>query len=404
MHILFTAYEFVTERKPCGGFGHYLANIATILSEHGHKVTILLLTDHNCDFEWKRNVRVIAFKYEYVSKGLHIEKYIDQILDTDIAHYVNKSLAFQIKIKEIHKQNKIDIIQHNGDHLEAWHRNWKIPTVIRLSSFTPWCDQAYNPHSDMEDMRWLESWKSKLFIYPMKKVDAVYGPSKCVAGFLSPKLPQKVKVIESPFLLDEEKNGSTLPEVLIGKKYFLFFGRICVLKGINTIIAAIHQILEENPEYYFVFAGNPEQKGMIQRLLNAAGEYKERVLILGEIKDKVVMQEIIRHAYVCVLPSRAENLANACKEAMGLGKIVIGTHGASFEQLIQNKKSGLLIKRDSPKALLSAIRYLNSMTPEMKLEMEKLAMKRIEKMQPELIYQKVMELYKSVIIKKCGGK
>ena len=89
---------------------------------------------------------------------------------------------------------------------------------------------------------------------------------------------------------------------------------------------------------------------------------------------------------------------------MGLGKIVIGTHGASFEQLIQNKKSGLLIKRDSPKALLSAIRYLNSMTPEMKLEMEKLAMKRIEKMQPELIYQKVMELYKSVIIKKCGGK
>ena len=400
MHILFTAYEFVTEKKPCGGCGNYLANIATILAQHNHKVTILLLTDYNGEFEWKKNVRVIAFKYEYVTVGIHIEEYIDKILHTEIAHYVNKSLAFQKKIKEIHKRDKIDIVQHNGDHLECWHRCRNIPTVVRLSSFTPWCKQAYNPRSDMEDLSWLNTWDTRLFLYPINKADAVYGPSKCVAGFVNSKLPNKVRVIESPFIMEDKRDLVENVPQLIGKKYFLFFGRICVFKGINTIISSLHQILEENQDCYFAFVGNPEQKGILNRLLNAADEHKDRVIILGEVKDKALMQTIIKNAYACVLPSRADNLPNACIEAMGLGKIVIGTYGASYEQLIRHKKSGLLIKRDSPRALIKAIRYLASMTPKMREEMEQLATKRIDDMQPDIIYEKVIRLYEEVINKR----
>lgn len=402
MHILYTTYEFVTERKPCGGFGHYLANIATVLSQHGHKVTILLLTNYNKSFEWKKNVQVIAFKYEYVAKGLHMERYIDRVFNTDISVYVNKSLAFKTKILEIHKTNRIDIIQHNGDHLECWHRCWNIPTVVRMSSFTPWCRHAYNPRSNMEDLDWLDTRESKLFLYPLKKADAVYGPSKCVAKFLKLKLKNQIKVIESPFVLEESKGNIELPQQLYGKKYLLFFGRLCILKGINTIVASLYQILDENPDVYFVFAGSLEQKGLAERLFKAAGDCKSRVIVLGEIKEKTIMQEVIKNAYACVLPSRADNLPNSCIEAMGMGKVVIGTYGASFEQLIQNKKNGLLIKRDSSKTLLSAIRYLFSITPEMKIEMERMAKKRIEKMQPEIIYSQVIRFYQNVIDRKKG--
>lgn len=400
MHILFTAYEFVTEKKPCGGCGNYIANISTVLAQHNHKVTILLLTDYNGEFEWKKNVRVIAFKYEYVSSILNMDELLHLALHVDMPGYINKSLAFHKKIQEIHKRDKIDIIQHNGDHLECWHRSWNIPTVVRLSSFTPWCKHAYNPRSDMEDLSWLNTWETRVFLYPLRKADAVYGPSNCVAGFVNTKLPEKVKVIESPFVLEEnEKPDVSLPQ-LEGKKYFLFFGRLCVLKGVNTIISSIHQILEENPDFYFVFVGNPEQRGMVNRIFDAADEYRERVIILDEIKDKVLMQSTVSNAYACVLPSRADNLSNSGIEAMGLGKIVIGTYGASYEQLIRHKKSGLLIKRDSPRALIKAIRYLVSMTPEMRKEMETLAMKRIDDMQPDLIYEKVIRLYEEVINKR----
>ena len=400
MHILFTAYEFVTERRPCGGCGNYLANIATVLSQHNHKVTILLLSDHNGEIEWKKNVRIVAFKYEYVNSVLDIDELIHLTLNVDTSEYVNKSLAFHKKIQEIHKRDKIDIIQHNGDHLECWHRCWNIPTVVRLSSFTPWCKQAYNPRSDMKDLSWLDTWDTRLFLYPLRKADAVYSPSNCVARFVNSKLSNKVNVIESPFMPEKQQEIRVSMPQLEGKKYLLFFGRLCVLKGINIIISSIHQILKENQDFYFVFAGNPEQKGMVNRILNAADEFKERVIILGEIKDKTLMQSIIKESYACVLPSRADNLSNSCIEAMGLGKIVIGTYGASFEQLIQNKKNGLLIKRDSSAALMKAIRYLNSMTYEMRKEMEEHAIERIKKMQPELIYEKVIGLYEEVIYSK----
>ncbi len=400
MHILYTTYEFVTERKPCGGMGHYLANIATILAQHGHNVTILLLTNYNKNFEWKKNVRVIAFKYEYVAKGLHIEEYIDRSLHTNISPFVNKSLAFKIKIKEINKENKIDIVQYNGDHLECWHRCRQIPSVVRLSSFTPWCHHAYNPYSNMEDMSWLNTWETRLFLYPLKRADAVYGPSECVAKLLLPRISRSIKIIESPFIMEEGNLENKLPQELKGKKYFLFFGRLCVLKGINTIVSSIYQILDENRDFYFIFAGNIEQKGLVERLLNAASIHKSRIIIMEEIKEKEIMQSIVKNAYACILPSRADNLPNSCIEAMGMGKIVIGTYGASFEQLIQNKKNGLLIKRDSSKSLLRAIRYLISMNPKMRSEMEKLARKRVEKMKPEIIYQQVINFYQNIINKK----
>lgn len=397
MHILFTTYEFVTERKPCGGYGHYLANIATILSMHGHEVTILLTSNNNRSFEWKKKIQVVEFKCEYVNSLFHIEEYIDAILKTSISDAVNRSLTLRKKILEIDKQRKIDIIQNNGDFLEGWHRIRRIPTVIRLSSFPAWYEHAYNPKNDLNDISWLNKEESKLFLYPLAKADAVYGPSKCVADFVNFKLHNKMEVIESPFIKEEDPIEEIILPELKGKKYFLFFGRICILKGVNTIALAIHRILEENPETYFAFAGNVEQKGLMDRILKEAGKYQKRIIILNEIKDKMVMYSVIKNAELCILPSRADNLPNTCIEAMGMKKIVVGSYGASFEQLIQNKKNGLLIKRDSPTALLKAIRYFNGMTPERREKMGNLAALRIEKMKPEVIYQQLISFYRDVI-------
>ena len=402
MHILFTTYEFVTERKPCGGMGHYLANISTILAQHGHEVTILLLSDRNKQFDWKKNIKVVKFQYKYANNGINTGEIIDKLFHINQSYFINRSLAFKKKIQEINKEKKIDIVQNNGDHLECWYRCRNIPTVVRLSSFTPWYQYAYNPKNDMNDKRWLYSIDSKIFVHPLKNADAIYGPSRCVAEFVNEYLIRKVQVIESPFLLENITQKIQLPEEIQGKKYYLFFGRICVLKGVDAIISSIYQILKENTDCCFVFAGPMEQAGFADRIVHAAAEYKKRVIFLGEIKEKGLMQEIIRNAEACILPSRADNLPNSCIEAMGLGKIVIGTYGASFEQLIKNKYNGFLIRRDSSKALLNAIRYLNRMSPEEKKIMGERAVERIDKMNSEIIYGQLIHFYQDVINKRRG--
>ncbi len=52
---------------------------------------------------------------------------------------------------------------------------------------------------------------------------------------------------------------------------------------------------------------------------------------------------IIAAARLVVLPSLVDNLPNACLEAMGLGTAVIGTTGASFEELITDGVNGFLV-------------------------------------------------------------
>src|ERR1051326_7456438 len=46
-----------------------------------------------------------------------------------------------------------------------------------------------------------------------------------------------------------------------------------------------------------------------------------------------------------VLPSLIDNLPNSCLEAMGLGRVVIGTKGTSFEELITDEANGFLIEQ-----------------------------------------------------------
>jgi glycosyltransferase involved in cell wall biosynthesis len=56
-----------------------------------------------------------------------------------------------------------------------------------------------------------------------------------------------------------------------------------------------------------------------------------------------------------VLPSLVDNLPNACLEAMALGKPVIGTSGASFEELLTDGISGFLVPPGDPRALADRI-------------------------------------------------
>jgi len=400
MHILFTSYEFVTERTPCGGFGHYLANIASILANHGHQVTIVLSSYRNKTIQWKPNIEIVIFKYEYT--GYCLESRIDALFHVNVARNIDRSKKLRNQIKKINKRKKIDLIQYNGDYLEGWCRLKKIPTVIRLSSIESWYERAEQMDKSMEDFSWLNDIKMKLFMFPLYRVDAIYAPSNCLAKIIKKKYKMDIKVIESPFFNNE--NETSKEKDIFGiynKKYILFPSRICTLKGMKTVIDAANDILTEDPEINFVFAGYIGNDSLVERMYIEAGINRGRVHFLGEIKDRDCLNGIMKHAYVCIFPSRADNLSNSCIECMGFGRIVIGSNEASYEQIIIDKKNGLLINRDKPSELVKAIKYVNNMSLEEQNKMRQEAIKTIERLSPENIYLKVIKFYRDVITKKA---
>lgn len=404
MHIAFTTFEFPTE-DIYGGLGSYLANITTILGEAGHFVTVFVLSDRLQDIQWKENVRVVRVKKRR-SKVLH-----EILLNTkrsdrrEIAKQLDLSYAFKVRIEEENKEHKIDIVQHFADWGFSFYRIKGIPSVARVSSFPAYWRRANLPAFTMNIAYKDLTPKERHILRAVRRTDAVYAPSNIIAEVTGKFIHKRVEVIESPFYLDTGNFDETIYQSIIGdRKYLLFFGKVSYLKGAHIIAEIIYEFLDRYQDYCFVLMGrdyeiviDSEKTTMAKYIVRNAKEYGSRVIYIPEIGRKEQIMPIIKHAQACVLPSRIDNLPNTCIESMALGKIVIGTDGASFEQLIRNQYNGFLIERDNPESLMKAIDQLMALGKEEKKRMEREAYQTIQRMRPELVCEKVETFYRNII-------
>jgi glycosyltransferase involved in cell wall biosynthesis len=132
---------------------------------------------------------------------------------------------------------------------------------------------------------------------------------------------------------------------------------------------------------------------MLEYVLEQAGEHRDRVMHFDKMPH-AMLYPFIEHAEAVVLPSRIDNFPNACLEAMALGKVVVGTRGASFEQLIEDGVSGFLCEIDDRKSLLAAIE--RALGLEDKAEMGRRAKARMHILRPELAGSRLEEVYEEV--------
>ena len=142
--------------------------------------------------------------------------------------------------------------------------------------------------------------------------------------------------------------------------------------------------------------GHFNGKDCIELLMEKAGKYKDRVIIWGALPHQQ-LYPIIMEADFIVLPSLMENLSNACIEAMYFKKVVIGTDGASFEQLIQHKRNGLLCKIADSQDLLHKMQEAASMDTESKRQMGRKARDRIDRLRPEYAVRRLLQFYNCVL-------
>ena len=233
-----------------------------------------------------------------------------------------------------------------------------------------------------------------------KRCAAVFAPSNVHANAFAKDIHRKVAVIESPFCNECcEYDDSIYRNRLSGKKYVLFFGRLSVTKGILVIAKILEQFLRLNPEYSFVCCGI-EQKGYKENLARvlkrSAGKHQERFIYMKALPH-VSLYPIVEHADFVIFPSLSENFSNACMEAMHFEKVVIGTDGASFEQLIDDGKSGLLCMPGDSESLLDKMNQAAAMKEEQKAEMGRRAKERIDKLAPEYAVKELVRFYRYIL-------
>ncbi|MBL4883748.1 MAG: glycosyltransferase [Planctomycetaceae bacterium] len=81
---------------------------------------------------------------------------------------------------------------------------------------------------------------------------------------------------------------------------------------------------------------------------------------------------------------------------MSFGRVVVGTYGASYDQLLDNGISGFLINPDSAE-LSTVLRKIWQMDNHQRIQIGECAKKRIELMHPRFLAEELLHYYREVI-------
>jgi glycosyltransferase involved in cell wall biosynthesis len=162
----------------------------------------------------------------------------------------------------------------------------------------------------------------------------------------------------SPKEIDNEKIRQILG-VSRSAKLILFVGSLAYYKGVDILIRSISDIVQNGNDIRVLIIGDGPEHDSLVGLRNSMG-LEENIVFLGTLPNS----ELPRYYNECsvfVLPSRRESFGIAAIEAMACAKPVIGTKVGGLKEVIDDGKTGILVKPDNPKQLAEAIkRILNN--------------------------------------------
>jgi glycosyltransferase involved in cell wall biosynthesis len=432
MRIALVVTEYVTEANYAGGLANYTYRVAIALKKLGHEPMIFVTANQDETIYHDdiliirvltRSPRVLSLSLKIVTELLHIliriwsktfktlnllipfisqENWLYQRIYSLVKIYsflVESRFFLEAAISMRHalflknKECKIDLIQYT--HLAGIGcLRLSIPTVVRLSSYRDlWIPYNFQFSKPLEKL--LED-------IALKRADQVIAPSHWVADYVTKKLKIPVKVIESPFIPPTEAEDSSILESTINPQetYSLYFGSLAEWKGVFVLMDAVKIFLDNHQNYSFVFIGRDltwkDGVAASDYIYQNLKDYGNRVKVLGSLRHPQLFP-IIRRSNFVVLPSLAENFPNACLEAMWLKKVVIGTLGRSFDQLITHSENGFLCEPGDINSLVKTMDYAASLSDSDRLVMGEKAHYRIKELSPDKVVTELLQVYESLI-------
>lgn len=392
MRIAFVTPEYITEKNFDGGLANYLGRVCPALVKMGHDVAVVVTSN--------REGRL-------VQDGVEVHRVV---INPVVLFWLNRLTLRRLSAAnfwilqswflnracaKLHRERNFDLIQYASYTATGLFRLRTVPAIVRLSSYEPMFQRACDHPASLNNR--LKAYLEKVAI---GRADAVFCPSQVVADAASRDTGKLIKVIESPFTGNpREVDDQPFKNLLEGRKFLLFFGMLSALKGVLSIAEIIGPLLSAHSDLHFVFIGKDGgylNRPMIEHVWEKAGSFRGRVLYMGQMQHSQ-LYPILSHATAVVLPSRIDNLPNTCLEAMACRRIVIGTRGASFEQLIEDGVSGFLAPVDSPVELLGVVEKMLAWPDMERLKMGELAAQRIEALRPEIVITRLVAFYESVI-------
>lgn len=268
--------------------------------------------------------------------------------------------------------------------LALWFAKWILPGVPRILTLQS---------GDLDAKFWSKI--PLLWSGIHKSPDYITAISRFLAARARALGAKQAEVVPNGVDLGEAK------DVLVNKegnvcRRIIVLARLSWEKDHKNLVAAMPKILEKYPDAEMVFVGDgPLRENLKFQILYLKLENK--IKLLGRLPHKTALEELAK-ADVSICPSLAEGLGITFIEAQILGVPVIGTDVGGIPDVIEDGKTGLLIKPGDDGAIAEAIIKVFDMPVE---EREKIIVaakfSAREKFNWDNIAKKVDEIYNSFV-------
>jgi glycosyltransferase involved in cell wall biosynthesis len=391
LRIAFATPEFVTEDHFDGGLANYVNRVSKKLAALGHDVHVVTLSTKNED-EFDHD-GVIVHRVMLKPGWRTINRITRYTLSTTL-HWLNFSTQTCRKLKQLHRCKPFNLIQYPNYSSCGLFSIPLLRTshVVRASSYeSEW--NGVTSSLDASVTKFLERLQYKL-------TPNVHVPSLRVQRMLVTRSGViNARLIRTPFYIETSDWDTTVYDQFFeDKKYVLYFGRFQLHKGFHTLAQALPKFLNQCPDAHVALVGRDMETSLSPSMASFAraqvnGE-AERLLILENLPHSK-LYPIIAGAHLIVLPSLIDNLPNTCLEAMGFGKVVVGTHDTSFEELITDGVNGFLVPRDNPRALAEKI--IDAWNDDRLATISAAAKQQVLEFAPEKTITSLLDYYSEVV-------
>lgn len=386
MNILFVCNEYPPTIH--GGIGTFVYSLAHKLAQRGHSCFVIGYDQsvNTTTMRDEEGIHVTRLKSPFTAwPGIKFSRYqlnLNFILDRMyLSHQVNKLV----------KKEDITLVESYDWSGPLWNKPI-VPLVVRMHG----ANSAYSKFEGKHTSKFLFFVERRNVLF----ADQLIAVSNHIGKLTLNALNIKNRTFEviyngvdtQMFLPSQHKREKDL---------ILFAGSINRRKGIYEIFQAFNSVSKKKPAARLLIAGKLSSgiagenlKNELLSLLDI--EVRKRVNFLGHVPYHL-MPEIYRKATIAIFPSHAEAFGLTCAEAMACETPVIMTKFASGPEIVEDKKSGMLIDATSPDDIAKAATFLLN-HPSIRQDLGKNGRIRVISLfDQEMIVEQNIDLYQGLI-------
>ena len=350
MRVAFVTPEYAAESPRHGGLGNYVRRMAGALVAQGHQAEVFVPSRASPGTSEADGIVVhrvtAAVERRPVRALLRILGRLRATASARALCVAIDAWTLAAALRRRSRETRFDLVQ-SADHkaVALFLPARRAPHLLRCCN-----DDAETARRNGVVMRH-RAGEDALARLALRRADRVYAPSRFLAMHLERSRGIRVEVLAPPAFL--EVKPLPAPPRGLPERYFVHFGQLTPVKGTALLCDALLHVFEQQPDLAMVWAGR-DPLGLVEPCLERLGRHRVRVRHLGKL-TRPELYAVVAGAEASVLPSLFDNLPNSAIESLLLGVPVIGSDGASLDELVTPGVDGLLVPVGDAAALADAM-------------------------------------------------